>query len=1123
MSRSLSFGCVCAALCQTHFALPAIMASVGRCTLPLAALWIAQLCTPIAAQNKHSSLEFSKWSAAINVPDPVAISVDDQGRVFVTQTRRRKIQDLDIRQHREWIPNDLSFTSVEQKSAFYRSQLAIDGDSKKQAKHVKDWNEDGKHDWRDLTVVSEAVYRLDDMDQDGKADEITTFAEDFKTEVTGVAAGVLAYDGTVYATVAPDVWRLQDQDQDGVSESRSVMATGFGLHIAYGGHDMHGLTIGPDGKIYWSIGDKGIHVETKDGQVFSYPHEGGVMRCNPDGSDFEVFAHGLRNVQEIAFDQYGNMFGVDNDADQPGEKERFVYIVNQMDAGWRCYYQYRGGDYNPWTSEKLWQTAGENHPAYIVPPIRHYIDGPAGFKFNPGTALSEDYRNYFFLTGAPNGNQYAFRVEPQGDSFQMLDEHQFGKGIAIVGLAFGPDGALYGADWDGGYPLDEKGSVIRIDVSKDQQDAQRGEVQNLLKVGLAQTTNPQLLELLSHADQRIRLKAQFALVERAQTPALAELVRNRTADQMARLHAIWGLGQLGRRGDTLARDSLGLVLKSSDPILRAQAAKTYGELPAVRTEPLLSMLGDQDLHVRTLAALAIARHPDKKASDELFKQCDALGAQQHYLRHGLATALAACVESSQLKEQISHASEMRRLCCVLALRKQKSADVAIYLTDQSKWVATEAARAIHDGDSIPEALPALCKSLETLAKTDDPDDAFYRRAINAGFRIGTNEQANFLVQLLGATEVDVNVKLEIMDALNQWTSPSPLDRVEGIFRHELSATSRPLALNELPSVLLSLVKTGESKLRQKSLELIKRLQTGYEQEDLLNLIRDTELDSITRNLAFDIAWGEDKSIFDLAIESESDLLQLHAVKAALMDGKDQEKIAKSVERIESLLGKEDIEKPLVRQTLQVVQLFPGECGTPIVANFMSSLDRNQDAELLLDASEAVAALAESRPEFKSVQETFKDEFGADAFQFADAGGDSAIGEKLFRTHGQAQCARCHRVGKEGSDIGPELNGIADKRDNRHLLEALIDPSAAMEEKYRSQSILLDSDEVILGRIQDEKGEVTRIANSKGEILEIPSDEIVAVKEQKTSLMPRMTDVLSPREVRDIIAYLQSLK
>ena len=78
------------------------------------------------------------------------------------------------------------------------------------------------------------------------------------------------------------------------------------------------------------------------------------MRIEPDGSGFEVFAHGLRNIQEIAFDDFGNMFGVDNDADMPGEKERFVYITEQSDSGWRCSHQYMKSE-SRWMREGIWQ------------------------------------------------------------------------------------------------------------------------------------------------------------------------------------------------------------------------------------------------------------------------------------------------------------------------------------------------------------------------------------------------------------------------------------------------------------------------------------------------------------------------------------------------------------------------------------------------------------------------------------------------------------------------------------------------------------------------------------------------------------------------------------------------
>src|SRR5207253_5002757 len=141
------------------------------------------------------------------------------------------------------------------------------------------------------------------------------FADGFHNAETGIGAGVLARQGSVYYTCIPDLWLLKDTKGDGKADVRQSLSMGYGVHIAFLGHDLHGLRIGPDGRLYFSIGDRGINVVTREGKPLVYPDEGAVLRCELDGSNLEVFARGLRNPQELAFDEFGNLFTGDNNSD----------------------------------------------------------------------------------------------------------------------------------------------------------------------------------------------------------------------------------------------------------------------------------------------------------------------------------------------------------------------------------------------------------------------------------------------------------------------------------------------------------------------------------------------------------------------------------------------------------------------------------------------------------------------------------------------------------------------------------------------------------------------------------------------------------------------------------------
>ena len=56
--------------------------------------------------------------------------------------------------------------------------------------------------------------------------------------------------------------------------------------------------------------------------------------------------------------------------------------------------------------------------AHIVPPVAAYHSGPSGMVYNPGTALSDEWKNYFFVSSFPGAAAgariYGFKLKEDG-------------------------------------------------------------------------------------------------------------------------------------------------------------------------------------------------------------------------------------------------------------------------------------------------------------------------------------------------------------------------------------------------------------------------------------------------------------------------------------------------------------------------------------------------------------------------------------------------------------------------------------------------------------------------------------------------------------------------------------
>jgi putative membrane-bound dehydrogenase-like protein len=499
-------------------------------------------------------LSLRLWGVDSLVVSPIAIDVDDKGALYYATTNRQKNSEFDIRGHRDWEIESIALQTVEDKRAFLRRTLSPE--RSKQNEWLADMNGDSSHDWRDMTIEKEHIYRMQDVNGDGIADQSQLVVEDFHDEVTDVAGGVLSDGDNLYVAVAPDLWRMKDKNGDGIADEKTSLSHGYGIHVGFSGHGMSGIEMGPDGRIYWQIGDIGFNGKGPDGQKWEYPNSGVIARSNPDGSDFEIFAAGLRNTHEFAFDDYGNLISEDNDGDHAGEKERLVYIVNGSDAGWRSNWQYgkyrdeANNTYKVWMDEKMYLPRFEGQAAYITPCISNFVSGPTGFVYNPGTALNPQYKNMFFVAefnGNPsNSGIHGFKLKPKGASFELGEQKKVLGGVLATGLDFGPDGALYVADWIDGWGTHDYGRIWKLDDTKAAAQPERLQTKTLLAANFSEKGLNDLGELLKHQDMRVRLKAQFELAKRGEKGVqVFQTSLQQTGNQLARVHAIWGIRSVG--------------------------------------------------------------------------------------------------------------------------------------------------------------------------------------------------------------------------------------------------------------------------------------------------------------------------------------------------------------------------------------------------------------------------------------------------------------------------------------------------------------------------------------------------------------------------------------------------
>jgi putative membrane-bound dehydrogenase-like protein len=306
--------------------------------------------------------------------------------------------------------------------------------------------------------AGDRILILEDTKGEGKADKVTVFYQSPELLAPLGIAVAPNPDGIgvkVYVCQSPDILLFEDKDGDGKADGPpKKLLSGFG-GIDHD-HGVHGIHFGPDGKLYFSVGDQGVH-NLKDpttGKLFNSNRTdcqaGTMWRCDTDGTHLELLAHNFRNQYEPAVNSFGEMWTSDNDDD--GNQQTRI-----------CYVMY-GGNYGYWPRNKGDHHWHEDQPGVVHKVLRTGFGSPTGMCWYEGTLLAKAFSNqrsaiskdkaeasgYLLHTDAGPREVRCFVVKPKGAGYEVdkIDlVTSTDTWFRPSDICVAPDGSVMIADW----------------------------------------------------------------------------------------------------------------------------------------------------------------------------------------------------------------------------------------------------------------------------------------------------------------------------------------------------------------------------------------------------------------------------------------------------------------------------------------------------------------------------------------------------------------------------------------------------------------------------------------------------------------------------------------------------
>jgi quinoprotein glucose dehydrogenase len=452
---------------------------------------------------------------------------------------------------------------------------------------------------------------------------------------------VLPFDGWLYVASRGTVRRHKQSKEGGSYDKMETVARGFG---GVGGHQVSGLTIGPDGWLYVTCGEGDNDAEGSDGSRATILRTGGIFRCKPDGARLHVFARGLRNPhRDVAFDANGHLFHLDSDGS--GEKRfvgcRLLHVPEGSDFGWRT-------GYSEGKADPVRAAAFGELPGKMPPMLKTGKGGPAGLLIYNDTQLPEEYRGLLLYPDAARRLVRAYRTEAAGSTFKVVEEFELlsapkDEFFRPVQMVTGPDGAIYVVDLRIKEKADGKaGRIYRLSWAgtKDEPAIDLRGTDSWSKV--AKLEDDKLIEALGSVEASERERARRDLVKRGDKNRAA-LLKYFRSDETRPAAKVVAVGALQWMYDADVEKAFVKALDKGDDEVKRVVAEALGlwakKGDTTVQDALLKASSEEDLAVRRAVFVAMGRVAGPGAADGLATALSFDEGKDRFLRDAVIRSL----------------------------------------------------------------------------------------------------------------------------------------------------------------------------------------------------------------------------------------------------------------------------------------------------------------------------------------------------------------------------------------------------------------------------------------------------------------------------------------------------